>query len=323
MAAAMSEPLPPTPARAAAHARPLDALARVLGSLEALRNGRAIYLLLFAFALAGLLLAMADAALGRGQWSWAALWGGMALTALFYGSNAAGLVLWDDARALRPPRDAAQALRDALGCGHRLLLVLLAIAVLAAAGLGVVTAALWLTRLPWLGPALFGLLLPAAVLLVGGALLAGATVIAPLSAPAVWSGLSVRATLSLLLRHVRRRLVFVALLSAAVGALAALVGALTTFVVVSGGRVVAALAVLAAGVDVPPRLLMAGLFGHGLRSLGAAGAPIAASPHAQAALVGGGVVFVVALVLPALVYLRGNCAVFLALEERERADADS
>jgi hypothetical protein len=122
---------------------------------------------------------------------------------------------------------------------------------------------------------------------------------------------------------VRRRLVFVALLSAAVGALAALVGALTTFVVVSGGRVVAALAVLAAGVDVPPRLLMAGLFGHGLRSLGAAGAPIAASPHAQAALVGGGVVFVVALVLPALVYLRGNCAVFLALEERERADADS
>jgi len=79
--------------------------------------------------------------------------------------------------------------------------------------------------------------------------------------------------------------------------------------------------VLAAGVDVPPRLLMAGLFGHGLRSLGAAGAPVAASPHAQAALVGGGVVFVVALVLPALVYLRGNCAVFLALEERDREEA--
>ena len=318
----MAEP-PPTPLAAAAHDRPLDALARVLGSFEALRSGRALYLLLFAFALAGLLLGMADAALGRNQWGWAALWGGLALTALFYGSNAAGLVLWDDARGRRPPRDAHQALRDALGCGHRLLLVLLAVGVLALAGLAVLAGALWLTRLPWIGPTLFGLRLPAAVLAVGGALLAGATVVAPLSAPAVWSGLSVRDTLALLLRHVRRRLVFVALLSGAVGALAALVGALTTFVVMSGGRVVAALAVVAAGVDVPPRLLMAGLFGHGLRSLGAAGAPISASPHAQAALVGGGLVFVIALVLPALVYLRGNCAVFLALEERDRADRDA
>lgn len=314
--------MPPTRA-AAAPGRPLDALGRVLGGLEALRNGRALYLLLLAFALAGLLLALADSALGRDRWAWAALWGGLALTALFYGGNAAGLVLWDDACGLQAPRDAAQALRDALACGHRLLLVLLAVALLAAAGLAVLAAALWLTRLPWLGPTLFGLVLPASVLLVGAGLLAGATVVAPLSAPAVWSGLSVRATLALLWRHVRRRLAFVALLSAAVGALAALVAALTTFVVVGGGRIVAALAVLAAGVDVPPRLLMAGLFGHGLRSLGAAGAPIAASPHAQAALVGGGVVFVVALVLPALVYLRGNCAVFLALEERERADADA
>ena len=118
------------------------------------------------------------------------LWGGMALTALFYGSNAAGLVLWEDARALRPPRDAAQALRDALGCGHRLLLVLLAIAVLAAAGLGVVTVALWLTRLPWLGPALFGLLLPAAVLLVGGALLAGVDVFKNVAANQIEGGIA-------------------------------------------------------------------------------------------------------------------------------------
>jgi hypothetical protein len=100
--------------------------------------------------------------------------------------------------------------------------------------------------------------------------------------------------------------------------LAALVGAMATAVVIAGGRVVAALAVLAAGVDVPPQLLMAGLFGHGLRSLGAAGAPVAASPHALAALVGGGLVFMLALVLPGLVYLRGACAIYLALEERER-----
>jgi hypothetical protein len=299
--------------------RPLDALNRVLGSVDAVRNGRALYLLLFAFALAGLLLAMADAALARSDFPWATLWGGAALTALFYGSNAAGLVLMDEARGL-PLREPGQALRDALACGHRLLLVIGAVLLGAAALLGVVALALWATRVPGVGPALFGLLLPAAVLLVGAAVLAGAAVIAPLAGPAVWSGLSVRATLALLARQVRQRLVFVALLSAAVGGLAALVGALATFVVMAGGRVVAALAVVAAGVEVPPKLLMAGLFGHGLRSLGAAAAPFAASPHAQAALVGGGLVFMLALVLPGLVYLRGACAVYLALEARDQAE---
>lgn len=301
-------------------ASPLDVLNRILGSVDAVRNGRALYLLLCAFAASGLLLAMADAALGRGQGLLAALWGGAALTALFYGSNAAGLVLMDEARGL-PSRDVVQAVRDALACGHRLLLVMLCLLAGVTLLIALLAGLLWTTRAPVIGPALFGLLLPAAVLAVGGALLAGAAVAAPLAAPSIWSGLGVRATLALLRRHVRQRLIYVGLLSAAVAGLAALVGAMTTAVVVAGGRVVAALAVVAAGVDVPPRLLMAGLFGHGLRSLGAVGAPVAASPHAQAALVGGGLIFMLALVLPGLVYLRGACAVYLALEERERERA--
>jgi hypothetical protein len=301
-------------------ASPIDALGRVLASVEAVRNGRALYLLLLAFACAGLLLAMGEAALARSDWLFGALWGGAALTALFYGSNAAGLVLMDEARGL-PPREATQALRDALACGHRLLLVLVIVLSGSALLLAAVAAALWATRAPGVGPALFGLLLPAAVVLVGGAILAGAAVVGPLAAPAVWSGLTVRETLALLARQVRQRFVFVALLTAAVGGLAAAVGALATFVVLVGGRVVSALAVLVADVEVPPTLLMAGLFGHGLRSLGAAGGPVAASPHAQAALVGGGLVFMLALVLPGLVYLRGACAVYLALEARDEPTA--
>jgi len=112
-------------------------------------------------------------------------------------------------------------------------------------------------------------------------------------------------------------LVFVALLMSAVSGLTALVGALVTFAVIAGGRVVSAVAVVAVGIDLPPQMLMAGMFGHGLRSLGAAGAPVAQSPYGQAALAGGGIVFMLALVLPALVYLRGTCSVYLALEERD------
>jgi len=297
-------------------ARPLDALNRVLTSVDAVRNGGAVYTLLATFAAAGLLLAMAESAFARNALAWGMLWAGASLTTLFYGSNATGLLLFDQARGL-PPRSVAAALTDALATAHRLLLVLLCVAGLAGALLAGLAAALWLTRLPLLGPALFGLLLPAAVVVVGVATLAGAAVLAPLAAPAIWSGRGVSAALALLGQHVRQRLLLVALLMSAVSGLTALVGTLITFAVMTGGRVVAAMAVLTAGIDLPPQTLMAGLFGHGLRSLGAAGAPAAQSAYGQAALAGGGVVFILALSLPALVYLRGTCAVYLALEERD------
>ncbi len=297
-------------------ARPLEALNRVLASVDAVRNGAAVYALLATFASAGLLLAMAESAFGRNAPAWGMLWGGASLTTLFYGSNATGLLLFDQARGLAP-RALGVALADALATAHRLLLVLFCVAGLACALLAGLAAALWLTRAPLVGPALFGLLLPAAVVVVGVAMLASAAVLAPLAAPAIWSGHGVVAALALLGQHVRQRLLLVALLMSAVSGLAALVGALLTFAVMTGGRVVAAMAVLIAGIDLPPQTLMAGLFGHGLRSLGAAGAPAAQSAYGQAALAGGGVVFMLALVLPALVYLRGTCAVYLALEERD------
>ncbi len=306
----------PAVAPVAAPARAMQALARVLASVDAVRNVRAGYALLLTFALAGLLLALADRAMAGEASVLAVGWGGAALTVLFYGTNSAGLLLMDQERAL-PVREVAQALRDALGCAHRLLLVLSVVLVIAALGLALVAAALAITRLPVVGPALFGLLLPAAVVLVGTATLAGAAVVAPLAAPAIWSGLSVRQTLALLQRQVRQRLVLVALLTGAVSGLAALVGALASFVVLTGGRVVALLAVFAAGVEVPPTLLMAGFFGQGLRGLGATPISPGASPYVSAALAGGGLVFLLALALPALVALRGACAVYVALEERE------
>jgi hypothetical protein len=125
----------------------------------------------------------------------------------------------------------------------------------------------------------------------------------------------VMAIVRTLLRAIRRRLLVTALLVAAVGLLAAAVGAVVSFVVMTGGRAVAELGVTVVGVEVPAQQLMAGLFGYGLRSLGAAGAPIVASTHGAAALVGGGVVFALALVLPGLVSLRGFCAVYLATRE--------
>src|SRR2546425_1037695 len=149
---------------------PLRSLNEVLGSIEAVRNGRALYVLLATFSVAGLLLAMAETALARDNALWGALQGGAALTAAFYGSNAAGLLIMDQTRG-QPLRDVGQALRDALATAHRLLvvalLVLLTLALLVAALLLPLAA----SRLPLVGPWIFALTVPVGVVLLGAAAL--------------------------------------------------------------------------------------------------------------------------------------------------------
>jgi hypothetical protein len=297
---------------------PLQALNLVLGSVEAVRNLRALYMLLATFASAGLLLSMAEASLARADSVWGAVQAGLALFAAFYGANAAGLLMMDDARGL-PVRDVVDAVRASLFSAHRLLLVLLIVGT----GYAVLGSTLWL--LLWLcrtevtgavlGPALFGLVVPIGVISVGLALLALVAVVVPMAAPSIWSGAGVWLTVRRLLDLMRRRLLTVALLFAAVSGLTAAMGALVTAVVMVGGRVIAEAGVTIVGVQVPAQQLMAGLFGYGLRSLGAAGAPMGGTGHAATAVVGGGLVFALALVLPSLVYLRGTCAVYLALHD--------
>ncbi len=297
---------------------PLEALGQVLQSLDALRNGPALLMLLGTFAAAGLLLAMAEASLAREALAWGQIQAGAALTVAFYGGNAAGLLVMDAARGL-PPRDPLDALRDALLSAHRLLM---ALAILLG-GFALIAAVLvglfWLSRTtvtgPLLGPLLFGLLVPLGVVVIGLMALSLLGVVVPLAAPAVWSGASILAVVRTLLRIIRRRLLVAALLVVAVSLLAAAVGAVVSFAVMAGGRAVAELGVAVVGVEVPAQQLMAGLFGYGLRSLGASGAPVMASTHGAAALVGGGVVFALALVLPGLVSLRGVCAIYLAMRE--------
>ncbi len=294
---------------------PVSALSLVLRSLDALRNTRALYVLLGSFASAGLLVAMAEASLARGASWWGPLQAGAALLVAFYGGNAAGILVMDEARG-GPARGIPEALRASLLSAHRLLLALLVVAGVVALGAGALLGLLWASRLAvsgaLLGPILFGVAVPVGVLAIGFAALA-LLVVVPLAAPAVWAGASAPQVVRGLAELVRRRLFTVALLMGVVSLLATATGALATFIVVVGGRVVAELGVAVVGVDVPVQQLMAGLFGHGLRSLGAAGVPASASAHAAAALIGGGVVFALALLLPGLVYLRGSCAVYLAM----------
>ncbi len=288
----------------------------ILGALDAVRNGAALFTLLGTFAAAGLLLASAEVSLGRGIALWGAAQAALAAFVAFYGVSATGLQLMDQARGV-PVRDSGAAGHDALLLGHRLLLVLMAAAAVPLLLIAAATGLVWLARPDVIGvvpgAALFGVAVPATVVGVGVALVALAAVVAPLAGPAVWSGLHVLATLRWLLALLRQRLLLAALMLAMVALVASAVGALAAAVVLAGAKVLTYLAVFVGGLDIPPQQLMAGLFGYGLRSMGAAGAPAAQSAHGAAALIGGGVVFALALVLPALVTLRGACTVVLVL----------
>ena len=297
----------------------MSALSLVLRSVDAVRNTRALFVLLATFAAAGLLLAMAESTLARdaGGW-WGPVQAGAALFVAFYGGNTAGILVMDDARG-RAIREVPAALGAAFATAHRLLLALMIVFAVYALGASALLALLWASRIavsgPLLGPVLFGFAVPVGVLAFGLGVLSLMAVVVPLAAPAVWSGAGVLQVVRSLFRLIRQRLLAVVLLMAAVSLLAAGMGALATFVVGVGGRVIAELGVRVVGVDVPAQQLVAGLFGYGLRSLGAAGAPAGSTGHAGAALVGGGVVFALALLLPGLVYLRGTCAVYLALSD--------
>jgi len=291
----------------------LQALNAVLQSIESVRNTRALCLLLLAFASGGLMMTLAQQALARESGLAAALWLAGAFFVLFYTSNAAGLVLMDEACG-RSPRLPTEALRDALRSAHRLLAVvscvLLAVAVLVA----LVAVLLASARLPVLGPSTLGVVVPVAVPALG---LAGLTLLAlvgPVAAPAVWAGLGVRAVLALLLRQVRVRFAHALMLSAAVSLLTATVAGLVSAVVLGGGRAMVALAVLGLGIDLAPDPFLAGLFGQGWRP--APGAP-ALSPATASALTGAGVVFALGLVVPGVVYLRGLCELYLALRRSD------
>ncbi len=291
------------------------AVVRVLASIEAVRDGRAMYVLLSSFAGAGLAAAMAQASLSRGQWAWAVPPGAAALFIAFYGTNATGLIMMDRAMG-RPAREVFDAVQDALGVGHRVLIALLVAALAAAALSGIVLGLFWLCSLPKAGPWLYAVVVPTTVVVLGLAMVTALAVVGPLTGPMVWAGASSRQSVGLLVRFTRAHLLHAAVLMVGLSAVTGLVGAGVGFIVIVAGRLMAELSVWLLGVDVPPEVLMAGLFGHGLHSIDPRVVPKDAVAHTMAALVGGGVVFAIALVMPTLVYLRGVCEIYLTLLRR-------
>lgn len=278
--------------------------ASVLDSLDAMRNWRAALLMLATFVAAGLVLAL-GAALGALAGILTLLFSLLALAVVFYGANAVGMMMMDEANG-QPSRPVLDAVTGAMLTAHRLVLVGLIVLGIYLLALLAFALVLLLCKIPGIGPLLYTVVFPAGVLMFGVAWFAVPTVIVPLSAPAVWNGAGVMACVSQVLAVARKRLLLVFLLMVAVGLIAAVVGLLIgsvlgAGVLVTGGLSASVLGGRAGGVE--------GMFGGmmgGSPGMGAMG-----GGYATAAMVGGGVLFAAAFTLPALVYLRGACTVYL------------
>lgn len=269
--------------------------ASLLDSLDAMRNWRALALLMATLVAASLVMGVGTLLAGL-SYVFVLLFALAAYGVLFYGANAAGVMLMDEARGLRS-RSILNAVTHSLSSSHRLLLVYLWIAGFYLAGLLVLLVLLYICKLPLLGPLLYAVVFPLAVALVGLALFALPMLIFPLSAPSVWNGASAMECVSQLIAIARRRLGLVLVLMLVVAFISALVALLLAAVLFGGVAVVAGLSA--------PMLGDLDIGGMGNFGMGSSGA------HAVAAGFGASVLFAAAFTLPGLVYLRGVSTVYL------------
>lgn len=273
----------------------------LLSCVNAVRNWRALALLLITLIAAGLVVALGGQLAGVSP-ALLALFGLLGLLVLFYGANAVGIMLMDEVKGYtsRPMMAACSA---SLVTSHRLILALLLIGLIYLAGLLVLALLLAICKIPFVGPVLYTVIFPISIVIAGTAVFALPTVIFPLAAPAVWGGATTTECVSRIIAIARKRLLLVVLLMIGIGFITAFVAALISFILFSGTGVTAGMSVpiLGSRDGIPGLSAIQGIV------LGGGGL----DGHARAALVGGSVLFSAAVTLPSLVYLSGACAVYL------------
>jgi hypothetical protein len=291
----------------------------LLDSIDAVRNWRAVVLLLSTLVLAAVIVAVGGSLIRVSQ-VLPLLFTLLAIAVVFYGSNAAGMMMMDEAGG-HPSRPIGAAVMSSLATSHRLVLLLLVIGVIYLLGMLAFAVLLFVCKLPGVGPLLYTLVFPVGVVVSGIAIFAVPTVIFPLSAPAIWTGASTIAGVSQLLAVARKRLLLVLLLMFGVGLVAGIVGGLIGVILFAGtsfsgilsaavlGSDAGGLSSMAAGLT--GSLMGGGGFGGGYDGGYGGGLGDSGGSYAMAVIVGGGIVYASAFTLPGLVYLRGACSVYL------------
>jgi MFS family permease len=281
----------------------------LLDSIDAIRNWRAVLLLLATLVATALVLGLGGL-LATVSWIFFLLFALLGYAVLFYGANAAGMMIMDEAKGY-PSRPAMAAVMASLATSHRLILVFLMLGLVYLAGFLVLAIVLFICKIPFLGPVLYAVVFPISVVIAGIAMFALPTVVFPLSAPSIWSGATTMQCISQLLAIARKRLLLVLLLMIAVAFIAGIVGFLIGAILFSGVAVTTLASVPILGGSAGMGSLMGLAGGMGPMGMGGMDGMSGFGGHAAAAAIGGGILFAVAFTLPGMVYLRGACTVYL------------
>jgi hypothetical protein len=220
------------------------------------------------------------------------------------GVNAAGTLHMDSARGAAP-RSMVDALVYGLTCIPKLIVLGLALVVIEIVVFIVLAIALFICKIPFLGPVLFAVVFPVSVV-IAGLTVCGLFLCMVLSLPAIWEGASITRALAQTLAIARSRPVEAVLLLVFVGFLAFAVG----FVVFG---------VLAAGLlptlGLSSSILSFGGGLGGLESLAGMAQGYGGGGIFVAGTIGTLVLWAVAASLVGQVYLLGLCLVYLRVTE--------
>ena len=282
-------------------------LANTLGSLmaatDAFKNVRAIVLLALTFIGAALIVAAFSAIATSAQMTSVAAFGGLlALLVMFYGANAVGIMMMKDAQG-QPLHAMADAVLLSLFSSHRVLAVFLLECAIVLLAMLVIVLALLACKIPVLGQILYTAVFPVASIILGVLVFALFYVMLPLTGPAVWSGATVFEVIARLNLVVRARLIEVVLSQIVLFMITLFVASVIFGLVGIGVTMTTGISAGVLGADIGGAG-MAGMMGALMGGGGGSGYAIAAG-------IGGGLLMAVAAVIPALIFTKGTCIIYL------------
>ncbi|MEP7282209.1 MAG: zinc ribbon domain-containing protein [Rubrivivax sp.] len=281
------------------------ALSDLFQAVGGLRNFRAAAAMLACFLTALLLIALVGAMGGLGVVG-SMLTGLLVLIIGFTGIHASGVLLMDQARGV-PARSIVDAIVYGLLCVPKTLALILAL-VLVAIAVNVVMALLFfISKTPGVGPLLFAVAFPLAVL-VSGLTFAGLWMGMMLALSAIWEGSTIAGAFFKSLSVLRHRLVETVLLLLVVAILSGFVAMVVFSILFAGFWPATGLAARMLGVSIDSLQGFASVFGGAGLGMGHGG-------YVIAGLFGAGVLWALALTLVLQVWHLGVNLVYLKVSE--------
>lgn len=281
----------------------LAALDSLLAAVSAYRNWRAIALMgltfIAAIAVMAIFMLLANAA---GSPFIGALGGLLSFLVALYGANGVGIMMMREALG-QEPCSIGDAVLQSLFTTHRLIAVAVLEGLIVLAAVIAVVLVLFICKIPVLGPFLFTFVFPLAAVLLGMLVFALFYVMFPLAGPAVWSGSNTFQVLARLNMLARRRLLEVVTQQIILFVIVGFISAIIFSMIMLGFGMASGLSASIVG------------FGGGMGGMGSMATLMHGGgegvSYIVAGSIGGGFLFALAAVIPALIATKGVCLVYL------------